>query len=201
MENKLRGYDDRDEFIYNDNMKEIKEIIDGKIYYMAGGTFLHEDVITNIGIEFNIYFRNKNKKCKAYTEGLKVFLDTKRGEDYVLPDIAIICDGSKIAKDGYRGNPELIVEVMSDSTRKVDRMAKLNLYERSGVKEYWIVEPELKSIEQYILADGRYVLREVLVLLNENKFNDLNDEQKSSYTAIIKPTMFDELEIDLNEIF
>ncbi|MCL2321608.1 MAG: Uma2 family endonuclease [Oscillospiraceae bacterium] len=193
----LKNYDT----VQHDETKEIKEIIYGKIYYMAGGTFLHVDIITNIGLEFNIYFRNKNIKCKAYTEGLKVFLDKKRKDEYVLPDVSIICDRSKRTKQGTKAIPELIVEVISDSSRRDDKITKLNFYENSGIKEYWIVEPELKSIEQYILVNGRYEPPKMLVLLNENELNNLSDERKASYTTIIKPTMFEDLEIDLKDIF
>ncbi|MCL2322507.1 MAG: Uma2 family endonuclease [Oscillospiraceae bacterium] len=192
---------------YDDHTKEIKEIIDGKIYYMGGGTLLHIDVITNIGYSFNRYFDDNKKNCKAYTSDLRVFLDSKSKKNFVLPDVAILCgvsvlyEVSKGFKAGYRGNPELIVEVMSDGTRELDRMDKYKLYERAGVKEYWVVEPELKSIEQYVLVDGRYDLKNVVVLLSKTKLNDLTEEQKANYKAIIKPTMFEDLEIDLNKIF
>ena len=201
MENKFRNYDYKDDYVYNDHTKEIKEIINGKIYYMAGGTFLHVRVIGKIAYIFNRYFDQKNSDCFADTSDLKVYLDRERSKEYVLPDIVVTCDESKVIEGGYKGDPELIVEVMSDATRRPDRMDKFELYEKSGVKEYWIVEPELKSIEQYVLSEGRYYLREVLKLLKEDEFNNLSEEQKTNYTTIIKPAMFNDLEVDLNEIF
>ena len=78
MENEIGNYD----HVYDDRTKEIKEIINGKIYYMAGGTFLHVRVIGRIAYIFNRYFDKKNKNCFADVSDLKVFLDNKRKDDY-----------------------------------------------------------------------------------------------------------------------
>lgn len=135
-----------------------------------------------------------------YTSDLDIFLDTENETNYVEPDISIICDDSKFFKNGYKGVPELIVEVASRATRPRDRGVKFKLYEKYGVKEYWLIEPKLKSIEQYVLIDGRYDLHKMVELLSETEFNDLTVDERESYTTIIKSTIFNDLEINLNEI-
>jgi len=179
----------------------IKEIIDGQIYYMAPGISAHLIIITKIGYKFNRYFENKNKKCMAHTEGLEVYLDANYTKNFVVPDISIICDNSKFGRRGYKGAPELIVEVISQSTASKDRGAKFKAYEKASVKEYWIVSPKEKSIDQYVLKNGKYEHKDTIVLMDEIEFDKLTEEQKSSYSPIIRPSILDDLEIDLNEIF
>ena len=181
MENKIRNYDDR--------TKEIKEIINGKIYYMSGGTFFHARIISRIIKKFNSYFDSNGNKCEVYTSDLNVFMDTENTEDFVRPDISIICGKTKAEDDQYKGTPDLIVKVTSKKTRVRDRSIKLRLFEKVLVKEYWIVEPKLKLIEQYVLENGMYNTKAIVTLF------DKDDE------TIMKSTIFEGLEIDLNEIF
>lgn len=178
-----------------------KEVIDGQVYYMSPGMSIHLLVITKIADEFKHYFKAKGKKCNAYTEGLEVYLDAKNDKNFVVPDISIICDNSKFGRRGYKGVPELIVEVLSKSTAKKDKGVKFKTYQRSGVKEYWIADPINKSIDQYILENGEYELKNTIALIDDVEFDNLTEEQKENYTPIIKPSVFNDLEIDLNGIF
>jgi len=62
----------------------------------------------------------------------------------VEPDITIVCDSSKLDEKGCKGSPDLVIEILSPSTGKNDKLIKFNKYEKAGVKEYWIVEPDQK---------------------------------------------------------
>ncbi|MCL2322450.1 MAG: Uma2 family endonuclease [Oscillospiraceae bacterium] len=185
---------------YVDHENEIKEIINGKIYYMAG-TFLHAKIITRLGLKFNNYFISTNKNCMAYTESVNVYLDSENKKEFSVPDITIICDESKAFKRGYKGSPELVVEVVSRKTRTKDRGDKYDLFEKFGVKEYWIIEPRLKSIEQYVLENGRYKLKDAVALPNIDNTDEPMEEDEEDNSTVIRPTMFEDLEIDLNDIF
>ncbi|MCL2321571.1 MAG: Uma2 family endonuclease [Oscillospiraceae bacterium] len=177
-----------------------KEMINGKIYYMANGLYVHEMLIIGLRDEFIKYFiKTGNEKCKVSTEGLNFFMNEEDANNYVAPDIAIICD-KKGVRRGYKGTPELIVEVASRDTRKKDRGDKFKLYEKAGVKEYWLVEPKLKSIEQYVLKAGEYDLNDIVSLPSKKELLELEDK-KENYNSIIKLTIFEGLEIDLNNIF
>jgi len=176
------------------------EIINGKVFYMSPGIFAHVDAITRIKDKFTLYFYDNDMKCMVYAEGLEIYLDANNSDNYVVPDISIICD-RKVKKRGYKGVPELIVEVISPSTASKDKKEKFKIYEDAGVKEYWIADPNNKLIEQYVLEDGKYNLWALVALLDEIEFNKLTEEQKASYSSIIKPTIFKNLEIDLKDIF
>ncbi|MCL2323638.1 MAG: Uma2 family endonuclease [Oscillospiraceae bacterium] len=182
----LRNYKDR---VHDDRTNEIKEIINGKIYYMSEGSFFHAKIISRIINKFNIYFDSNSKECEVYTSDLNVYLDIENPEDYVRPDITIICGETNEDEDEYKGTPDLIAEVASKKTRVRDRTTKLRLFEKAGVKEYWIVDPKLKLIEQYVLENGMYSTKAIVTLF------DKDDE------TIIKSPVFKGLEIDLNVIF
>ncbi len=76
----------------------------------------------------------------------------------VESDISVVCDKSKIDEHGCKGAPDFIAEILSPSTRRYDRLVKLNLYQKAGVREYWIVDPDTQSV-QVFLQDGNGFLR------------------------------------------
>ena len=76
----------------------------------------------------------------------------------VEPDLSVVCDRNKIDKHGCKGAPDLVVEILSPSSLRHDRFIKLGLYQRAGVREYWIVDPEYKSV-QVFTQDGGGSLR------------------------------------------
>ena len=89
----------------------------------------------------------------------------KKDEDtknVVQPDIVVICDSSKLDEKGCKGTPDLIIEIVSPASASIDNIKKMELYEKNGVKEYWIVHPIYKIITIYkITENGLYVKPEI----------------------------------------
>ena len=137
------------------------ELIDGEIYLLASPSFTHQVVVNEISWHFNNYFRGK--PCRSLTAPLDIRLfgyATKFEEDpnIVQPDVVVICDEDKVnEKNKYEGIPALVVEVLSPSTKSKDLVAKFNLYMKSGVSEYWIVNMEDKSILQHSFSKEREI--------------------------------------------
>jgi prevent-host-death family protein len=165
------------------------ELIDGEIYLMASPTLNHQIVVGEIAGHFHNYF--KGKRCRSLTAPLDVRLfgyATKFEEDpnVVQPDLVVICDIDKVSEDNkYEGVPTLVAEVLSPSTKAKDMVIKLNLYMKSGVREYWIVDLENKSILQYSFSGERDI-----VSLNIMKERDT-----------VRSTVFENLEIQVNDLF
>ncbi len=165
------------------------ELIDGEIYLLASPGFNHQVVVNEISVRFYNYFRDK--PCRSLTAPLDVRLfgfATKFEEDpnVVQPDVVVICDEDKVSKDNrYEGTPTLIVEVLSPSTKGKDMAAKLNLYMKSGILEYWIVDPANKNIVQYSFSNER----------------DIKNLDTIIEGDTIKSTAFEELEIPIKDIF
>ena len=76
----------------------------------------------------------------------------------IEPDISVVCEPEKLDDKGCKGAPTFIAEILLLSTERVDRFLKLNEYQRAGVHEYWIIDPNAKSVADYILQDGRFSL-------------------------------------------
>ncbi len=102
----------------------------------------------------------EGKKCEVYPApfGVRLFEqdgDTPEDVDTVIePDITVVCDKNKLDKHGCKGAPDMIVEILSPSSLRHDRLVKLNLYRRAGVREYWIADPENKSVQVFLPDDG-----------------------------------------------
>ncbi|MGB0432212.1 MAG: Uma2 family endonuclease, partial [Bacteroidia bacterium] len=115
--------------------------------------------LNDLNVLVKLYF--KNHPCKVAIAPFDVYLTRdgilENAKSVLQPDLCIICDESKIdLKVGCIGAPDLIVEVLSPSTSKKDWNDKFNLYQEFGVKEYWIVSPEAKTIHVFTLEDGKY---------------------------------------------
>ncbi|MDP3178977.1 MAG: Uma2 family endonuclease, partial [Spirochaetaceae bacterium] len=101
-----------------------------------------------------------DKHCEAYIAPFDVLLpDGEEADDdvdsVVQPDIVVFCDRSKLTEADARGAPDLVVEILSPSTSKKDQHEKLSLYEKHGVREYWVVDPGNRSIRVLSLSAER----------------------------------------------
>ena len=156
----------------------------------------------HITIAGNIYriFGNflKGKPCKAIPDGLDLHLDE---DNIFIPDMMVVCDPSKIRPRGVYGGPDLVVEVLSPSTGKKDRWQKKNAYESNGIPEYWIVDPKAKSIEAYLLSDGKYILDGMYSYRTDEEIQDLTDDDQAAVATEMKCHLYDDLTIPLADIF
>lgn len=159
-----------DEFLIYVKEEERAELYEGFPVFMAPASFEHENIIANLIGEFRIALKGGN--CHVFGSNLQVvlpFKDEKKGKDdvVVLPDISIVCDTSKLRNKRCYGAPDLIVEVLSPSTKRNDRLLKRNYYEKAGVKEYLIVDYHNQGIEKYVLRENMLKLEEIYT--NENQ--------------------------------
>lgn len=143
----------RDFFTYEDyrNFPENFrcEIIGGEIYDMTPApSITHQDVVREITGRLWLYLRESASPCRAYNAPTDVVFSK---ENIVQPDILIVCDPTKIKRKGIFGAPDVIFEVISTGTEIKDRKTKRDLFERHGVKEYFLVHPEQKFVEKYTL--------------------------------------------------
>ena len=141
---------------------ERAELIDGEAIMMAPPTTAHQLISFEIGRQLGNYL--EGKKCRVIPAPFAVRLFEKDGEapedidTMVEPDISIVCDSSKLDKHGCKGAPDMVVEILSPSTQRHDRLVKLSLYQRAGVREYSSVNPEDQTV-QVMLLDGSGVLQ------------------------------------------
>ena len=162
------------------------EYIDGELYLLASPFYPHQKAVKEIFGKFILWFQEK--ECEPLVSPFDVTL-FRLGNDekinVVQPDILVICDHDKIDEKGrYQGTPTLVVEVLSDSTKSKDLIKKLDLYQESGVKEYWVVNPSATVI--YIYTFTNNTIDELLTFKgNENA----------------ESIVFPGLAVDLKEVF
>ncbi len=135
------------------------ELIRGHIVKMSPAPNVnHQAIVTSLcGIIYKFW---ENSPCKLFVSPFDVRLpipSSKKDSTVVQPDLCIICDENKLDEKGCDGAPDLMVEILSPGNSKHDLDVKFKLYEESGVKEYWIVQPESRDVLVYTLQNGCYI--------------------------------------------
>ena len=174
----------------NDNLTYqedfLDEMINGEILLTSlRSTINHNRVCWKIFRAFGNQL--EGKECEAFGAGMDVYLSEK---DRVIPDVMIICSKDIIRDNGIYGTPDLVVEVLSPGTEKRDRGIKKNLYEICGVKEYWLANPEIKSVEVYLLIDQKFYLDEVYRIFPD--YIRLSETEKEQYKTNVKVSLYDD---------
>ena len=126
------------------------ELIDGEMFMMASPTTTHQEMLVHLLFEIEGYVRKNKGECKVYPAPYGVYIkDDDR--HFVEPDISVICDKKKIDEKGCHGAPDWVIEIVSPASGQMDYMRKLALYQSAGVREYWIVDPQRKTVTVYDL--------------------------------------------------
>ena len=169
------------------------ELIKGKIMEMSPApSSEHQGIVTNLGGTLYNFFRKK--PCKLFYAPFDVRLYNHKKSivanrdiySVVQPDLCIICDKTKIDIKGCLGSPDWIIEILSRGNSKREMQLKYELYQESGVREYWLVYPGEKAVHQFVLDEQS----EKYQLLNMYSGED---------TAT--PQLFPDCQIDLREVF
>lgn len=131
------------------------ELIDGVLFYMEAPSVEHQDIITSLIFEIELYIRSNKGSCKVFAAPVDVQLDCDN-KTMVQPDIIVSCDKDKRHKKNIYGAPDLCIEITSPSTRKKDFLLKLQKYMAAGVREYWIVDTKREHVICYFFEGEDY---------------------------------------------
>lgn len=145
--------------------KERYELIDGEPVMLATPLRIHQKIVS----EFNRQLGNflEGKKCQVYPAPFAVRLFEGAGDlpentdTMVEPDITVVCDPEKLDDIGCKGAPDFILEVLSPSSQRHDRLVKFNLYQTAGVREYWIADPANRIVQTFLLENGTFTVKEL----------------------------------------
>jgi len=160
------------------------EIIEGDCFMSPAPRTRHQQVSRNLLTILHTYLK-RTKLGEVFDAPADViFSDT----NIVQPDLLVVLAArtSIITEKNIQGVPDLVIEILSETTRKMDEVVKKKLYERHGVLEYWIVDPELALVKIYRLTDGRYA-----------KAEERAQERGETVTTVLLPG----LDISLTELF
>ena len=99
------------------------------------------------------------------------------------------------------GAPDMVAEILSRSTKRKDITVKKDTYEANGVREYWIVDPWMKSVTVYLLRDGKYFFNDEYILFDREEFEELTEEEKAEVKHEVPVSILGDLKIPLKYIF
>ncbi|HNX76523.1 MAG TPA: Uma2 family endonuclease [Candidatus Rifleibacterium sp.] len=165
-----------------------REIIEGVPYNMTGPSRQHAEISRELAFQFVSFFRGR--PCQVYSAPFDVRLPRGNEADdeidtVIQPDLLVVCDEQKLDDRGCRGAPDLIIEILSPSTASRDCIQKRSLYERHGVREFWVVDPANRIVTVYLPgADKKFGKPEI--------YGD---------TDKINVAIVEGLEIKLDEVF
>lgn len=175
-----------EEFIKLDSKNDdLMEFIDGSIFLQASPNTIHQRISRKLSTLFDNYF--SDKECEPFTAPYDIILQSENetSKCKVIPDLSVICDKSGLNDKNYSGVPALIVEILSPSTAWIDISKKLELYQRFGVKEYWIISPKNNNVQIFNLNENGFY-NEPIVYYKDN---------------IAESNIFQDLRVSLKEIF
>ncbi len=164
------------------------ELIDGEAYAMAAPNRAHQTTVGELFVQISLFLRSK--PCRPFIAPFDVRLPDRQEADdevttVVQPDISVICDPDKLDDRGCRGAPDWVIEVLSPNTAAKDHIEKRDAYERSGVREFWLVHPTDHVVTIYTLdAERRYGKPAIYAT-----------------TGMLSPSLFPELLIDWGLVF
>mgnify|MGYP000884405332 CR=1 FL=1 len=161
----------------NKDIEARYEYIDGEIYQLASPKVSHQAALAEIHGQLHNWFRGE--KCRPFVAPFDITLQRPDGQSNVVqPDIMIICDLDEyLSDDGYyKGVPTLIVEILSESTARIDLVKKYDLYMSCGVAEYWVVDPEEQLVFVHSFQNGapdRFMIYRLPEKAQSQVFSDL----------------------------
>ncbi|MBN1241273.1 MAG: Uma2 family endonuclease [Spirochaetales bacterium] len=137
------------------------ELIDGEAYLMSSPTVKHQDLVVSLTVALHGLLGDR--RCRLLIAPLDILFPADPGQDedevdtVLQPDLIVVCDGSKVRERHVRGAPDLVIEILSRTTTKRDLRDKFAVYEKHGVREYWIVDPEKAWLTRFVrTAEGRF---------------------------------------------
>ncbi|MDR0524474.1 MAG: Uma2 family endonuclease [Spirochaetaceae bacterium] len=126
------------------------ELICGEAYAMAAPSYYHQSILMELAGQLRDYL--KGKPCKVIPAPYDVrlfYADDETDNTVVQPDISVICSAGKRAPEACRGAPDLAVEILSPSNTAGEMGRKFDLYRLAGVREYWVLDPAMKTLYAY----------------------------------------------------
>jgi Uma2 family endonuclease len=138
-----------------------RELIDGELVEVEVPTEAHEHAVAKL-VYYLSAWADSREGARVFASGYKVRIAPKRG---VMPDVQLFLPSNPRRSGNEqglaKGRPDVAIEVVSPSSRRYDRVVKLRYYASIGVPEYWIVDPEARTLERLALGQAGYVIADV----------------------------------------
>ena len=154
------------------------ELVEGELVALSAPSRIHQKISVSLVTRLGAYLERKT--CELYSAPFDVYLNEQDEErsTIVQPDIVVICDPNKLKDDGCHGAPDLVIEILSSRNPMREQACKHDLYQKYGVREYWVIAPEEKALCVYLRNDkGQLAIRDFYGASDTVKVNILDDCQ------------------------
>jgi len=134
------------------------QLINGEVFQMASPSVAHQALLMAISNQFFNWLQGK--PCQVFAAPLDVRLFPKEDNSdktVVQPDLLVVCDEKKLGKNSVNGAPDLVIEIISPSNNDRELFLKFQYYLEAGVREYWVIYPEVKKVQVHVYENGHYV--------------------------------------------
>jgi len=155
-------YNEERRYTYADYLEwegpERYELFNGEAFMMASPSVTHQALQAGLIAMLDNWLQGKS--CKVFGSPLDVRLFPKKDNSdniIVQPDLLVVCDQKKLGKKSIDGPPDLVIEIMSPSNSHSELFRKFHYYLKAGVREYWVINPELKKVSVHVYEDGHYI--------------------------------------------
>ena len=176
------------------------EIIGGEKIMSPAANLTHSDIIGRLYLFIGNHLM-ANKSGYIYPDNVDVHFSDG---SLFKPDLVVVLKSNEKILAGRKaiyGAPDMVVEVLSKSTKKKDLTIKKDVYEAQGVKEYWIVDPYMKAISVYLLRDGKYFLDDEYILFDAADLDLLDEDELADVKYEVPVSILDGLNVPLEFIF
>jgi Uma2 family endonuclease len=161
-----------------------RELIDGALVEVEVPSELHEHIVVRIASALTVW-SDAGHGGRALASGYKIRISDRRG---VMPDVQFFREGNASAREQQAGlvsgHPDVVVEIVSPSSRRFDRITKLQFCAQLAITEYWLIDPDDRTLERLVLRDGLYSVAQ-----------SLSDQE------VFRPDTFEGLEIPLGRLW
>ena len=184
------------------DLRDDYEIIGGERFMSPSPNIRHSNIIVNLIGELNSYVK-KNKLGFIFQDNMDVHLPDG---NLFRPDFAFVSAmNEKLVidhkDDRLHGVPDMVAEIFSRSTMKRDVGIKKDVYERNGVKEYWIIDPWRETIDIYLLRDGKYELGGHYENWSDDELLTVSEEERATIELEVPVAVLDGFKIKIRNIF
>ena len=178
------------------------EIFKGEKFMSPSADIGHSSIITKLMLKIGSYVY-ENKLGYVFADNMDVHFPDG---SLFRPDFIVVCadNADIVTKNIYgaiHGVPDMVVEILSKSTRNRDFGIKKDAYEANGVKEYWIIDPWSSTIYTYILRNGKFELGGEYIHYSESEFALLYEDEKAAVKFEVPVTLFPDFKVKLSDIF
>jgi Uma2 family endonuclease len=153
------------------------ELIDGVVFDTSAPSRIHQEIVSGLNYLIRDHIERHGGSCRVYPAPFAVY-PLSDDRNYVEPDVSVICDKDKLNDRGCSGAPDLVIEVVSPTSRWMDYFRKTALYSRAGVREYWIVDPDKERTTVY-------------------RFEEDDTPTLYPFDALLPVSIYDDLVIDI----